>query len=272
MEEYLWKSYDGIDLYARSWKGEDKPKAVICLVHGMGEHSGRYYHLGEFFANRNISVLAMDLRGHGQSMGKRGHTKDYQCLIQDIDILIEKAKEIFPDIPRLIYGHSLGGNLVLSYSFNRPHNNDPIIITSPWIKLSFEPARIKVLLAKMLGGLLPGFSQKTGLNPDHLSANPSIGADYVKDTLVHDKITVSMYLGILKAGSEILSRNDLGNSCLILHGTEDKITSWKASKEFSSNNTTVEIKLWPDNYHELHNEDNRDDIMEYTYNWINSRI
>ena len=157
---------------------------------------------------------------------------------------------------------------VLSYSLDKPKDVNIIVVTSPWIRLAFEPPKVKVKLATMLGKLLPAFSQNTGLNPYHLSQNPSVGKDYIKDKLVHDKISVSMYLGILDAGNEIISRKDLGLPCLLLHGSDDKITSWPASQEFANNNNNVNYKLWDGYYHELHNEDDKDKIMEYIYTWI----
>ena len=267
------KSIDNLKLYVRSWQASEKPEAVICLIHGLGEHSGRYLHLAEYFTNKNISVLAMDLRGHGLSDGKRGHTPDFESLISDVRQLINKSKEIYPGIPIVLYGHSMGGNLVLSYSFEDAKDIKLLISTSPWIRLSFEPSKIKMKMANLFSKLLPSLVQKTGLNPSHLSKNNSIAEKYINDPLVHDKISVSTYLAIYNAGNELLNKHNLKIPCAILHGNEDKITSWKASSKFAQNNKDfVELKIWDGLYHELHNEDMYEKIYDYIYKWINKKL
>ncbi|MFC2117473.1 alpha/beta hydrolase [Bacteroidota bacterium] len=271
--KYNFKSTDNLNLFVRSWQASEKPAAVICLIHGLGEHSGRYSNLAEYFVKKNISVLAMDLRGHGLSDGKRGHTPNYECLLEDIKQLINKAKELYPDCPIILYGHSMGGTLALSYSQSYYKDIKLLISTSPWLRLSFAPSKIKILLATLFSSLLPSLIQKTGLNPLHLSKNKVIVEQYTNDVLVHDKISVSTYLSIFNAGSNLMKSKDIKIPCAILHGNEDKICSWQASSEFAGNNKNfVEYKLWDGLYHELHNEDIHVEIYDYIYNWISKSL
>src|SRR5687768_12588636 len=106
--EWTWKSRDGLELAARGWTAE-KPKAIVCLVHGHGEHIGRYRHVGEALAKAGYMLLAFDLRGHGLSGGQRGHAPSYESLLDDIADFLSDAKRRYPDVPVFLYGHSMGG-------------------------------------------------------------------------------------------------------------------------------------------------------------------
>ena len=114
-----WKSKDDLDIFGQYWKSGGMEKAVIALVHGFGEHSDRYHHVAEAFNNSGYSVIAFDHRGHGQSKGQRGHTPQYESLMQDMDVFLEKTRDIFPDTPVILYGHSMGGNIVTNYVIRR---------------------------------------------------------------------------------------------------------------------------------------------------------
>ena len=134
--EYQWKSFDGYKLYAARWDADEPPAvAVVAFVHGHGDHCRRY---DEWFAqltDRHISVLSFDYRGHGRSEGKRGVIRKYEDLLKDVSLLHEKAKTLFPDIPVVLYGHSMGATIVLSYILRSPARPDLAIATSPWVQL-----------------------------------------------------------------------------------------------------------------------------------------
>lgn len=148
-DEFKFKSFDGLQLFGQSWQSETKSRAVICLVHGMGEHSGRYGHVADRLTQAGYSVFAFDLRGHGKSPGPRGHTPSYEALMQDISSLLEVANKQFSQLPSFLYGHSLGGNLVLNYVIRRQPKLKGVIVTGPWLRLAFEPSRFKIILAQI---------------------------------------------------------------------------------------------------------------------------
>ena len=108
--EFSWNAKDAVCLFAQAWVPECEPKAAICLFHGLGEHSGRYQHVGGALTAAGYAVLAIDLRGHGRSGGSRGHSPSYDTLFDDIDHLLQEASDRMPGRPRFLYGHSLGGN------------------------------------------------------------------------------------------------------------------------------------------------------------------
>lgn len=166
--EFQLQVSDGIKLFAREWKAENTQKGVLCLVHGLGEHSGRYAHVAEIVTSSGYSMLAFDLRGHGMSHGKPGHAVSYDILMDDIGILIDEASRRFPGHPCFLYGHSMGGNLVLNYALRRKPYLTGVIATSPWLRLATAPPSAAVMLAKLLDIIYPSFTQSNRLQPSDL--------------------------------------------------------------------------------------------------------
>ncbi len=112
--ETSWKSNDGLNIFAQGWEpGMGSKKAVVCLVHGVGEHTSRYENVARVFTGSGYILFGADLRGHGRSEGIRGHFPSADAVMQDISILLEKARTRYPELPLFLYGHSLGGILVL---------------------------------------------------------------------------------------------------------------------------------------------------------------
>ncbi len=138
MKHYAFKlrSQDGLQLIAQGWEPNGRVRAVICLLHGLGEHSGRFAHLARFLLPSGYAVMSFDLRGHGNSEGVRGHFPSIEQVRQDIDELITAAGERYVGIPGFLYGHSLGGILALNYVLERKPDLAGVVITSPGLKIS----------------------------------------------------------------------------------------------------------------------------------------
>lgn len=245
-------------------------KAVIILIHGLGEHIHRYSFWADLFKKEGIGFAGVDLPGHGKSDGRRGNIKSYALLGEMIDILLKSCHKTFPGTPVYIYGHSLGGGIVLDYLLHRNPKIKGAIVTSPWLRLSFEPARIKLIMASVMKYLLPGLLQPAGLNISHLSHDEAVVEKYRTDPLVHGKISVSLFHGAMTAAEYSLSHaSDLKVPALILHGSEDQITSPEGSRAFAGKSANVELKIFDGGYHELHNEPFKDEVFRYILNWIN---
>ncbi|GAB4286588.1 MAG: alpha/beta hydrolase [Marinilabiliales bacterium] len=271
--EYIWKSYDGLNYYGKSWSNGHHAKGVINLVHGIGEHCARYEELAQKFVENGFDVISMDYRGHGKSEGKKGHTPSYKHYMYDIDMLLSKSMIIFPNLPVILYGHSMGGNLVLNYVLRKNPAIFSLIVTSPWLKLAFESPAIKIKTGKILKNIIPAFTQKTGLKTKNMSSNPDIVEKYENDNLVHGKITLRTFFEVRKAGEYAMENaSKLYLPTLLMHGSADMITSWEASKETAAKSNYITFKLWENCYHELHNEPIKDEIFQYTINWLNQVI
>jgi alpha-beta hydrolase superfamily lysophospholipase len=245
-------------------------RAVIIFVHGLGEHIGRYNSWAVKFNNERIGFTGVDLPGHGRSEGRLGNIRSYSDTDEMIDILLESALKMFPGIPLFLYGHSLGGGIVLDYILRKNPRVKGAIVTSPWLKLSYEPTRIKVILASVMKSILPGFIQPSGLIIDHMSHDKEVVKQYKADPLVHDKISVSLFHNAMTAGARsLVHASDLKLPLLLMHGSDDLICSPEGSREFASNTDKAELKIWDGGYHELHNEPFRDEVFAYIMSWIN---
>jgi acylglycerol lipase len=248
----------------------DNLKAVIVFVHGIGEHIHRYDHWASLFNKEGIGFAGVDLPGHGRSDGNRGNIRSYSLLEEMIDILLSSCKKTFPGIPVFIYGHSLGGGIVLDYILRCNPKVKGVIVTSPLLRLAFEPSRNKLILASVMKHLLPGLVQDTGLIVNHLSHDEDVIEKYKTDPLVHGKISVSLFHGAMTAAKYSLDHaSELKVATLILHGSDDLINSPEGSREFSGKTDMAELKIWEGGYHELHNESFKYEVFNYILNWIN---
>jgi len=247
-----------------------QPIAVIMLTHGMGEHGLRYNHMAEYFASKDIGIIAFDIRGHGTSEGKRGHTPSYEHLMLDLDSVYVKIKETHPSVPLFLFGHSMGGNLILNFLIRKKRQVAGAIVTGPYLRLGFEPPKWKIVLAKLSSRIFPKLTQPTGLELEALSRDKSVIYKYEDDSLVHDKITSSFFVNVHFAGIFAIE-NAGGIECplLIMHGASDRLTSPDGTREFYENSKeNVSLKIWDGLYHELHNEPEKDEIFEFEFNWI----
>jgi len=214
MEVYRFKS------------GEPKLGWVL-LVHGLGEHSGRYSRLIGKLVDAGFAVYAFDWPGHGKSPGKRGHTSVEEAM-EIIDGIIEEIGE-----KPFLFGHSLGGLAVIRYAETRPDRIRGVVASSPALAKSPETPGFMVALAKLLGKLAPGLVLSNGIKPDLLSRSPEAVRRYVEDPLVHDRISA-------KLGRSIFVNMELAHGeagkitapVLLLVGTGDVITPPEGARRF----------------------------------------
>ena len=264
---------DGIELFIR----ENIPpqyKGMICIVHGFGEHSGRYAHVADFFNKNGYAVLAMDNRGHGKSGGKRGHTPSFDTYLDDIDMFLNYAKTKNESVPLFLYGHSMGGNLILNYGIQRqPKILRGLIATSPWIRLAFEPKPILITMGKLMRSIFPTFTQDSGLDVNGISRDKAVVDAYINDPLVHSKITASAGMGMTDSAAFLNTyKGQMSIPTLIVHGTNDKLISQAASEEFANRVTNIDYKKWVGLYHETHNEPEKMDVLQDILQWVNAKI
>ncbi len=245
-------------------------RAVIILVHGLGEHVKRYLFWAGLFNKEGIGFIGVDLPGHGRSQGKRGNIKNYSLPEEMIDILLKTCHHTFPGCPVYLYGHSLGGGIVLDYILRKKPKIKGAIVTSPWLRLSFEPPKTKTLMASIMKNIMPGLIQPSGLNANHISHDKSVVEKYRSDPMVHDKISVGVFDGAMTAAKYSLAHaSELNIPVLLLHGSDDMITSPEGSREFAGKSNLVQLKIWDGGYHELHNELFKEDVFKYIMSWIN---
>jgi alpha-beta hydrolase superfamily lysophospholipase len=272
-DEFGWRTDDGLKIFAQVWIPEHEIKAVVCLVHGLGEHSGRYKQLPVDLTNSGFALIGYDQRGHGKSEGKRGHTPSYEAYLADISKVLHEAGKRYPDKKIFLYGHSMGGNLVINYALRNPSGNiSGVIATGPWLKLSRPLGPIMNSLAVFLNKCFPSFSTFHGIKSTDFSQAKYKIEDHVKDELMHPWISARTFICIRDAGLWALEHaSEFKFPLLILHGGSDKVTSPESSREFVSRvKTDCTLKIFDELYHEIHNEPKRDEIFSVFIYWLNS--
>lgn len=272
-KESFLQSADGLSLYIADWP-VDNPSAVIAIVHGFGDHVNRYPHLAAYFNKAGFAFIGLDQRGHGKSGGKRGHTHGFGNYLEDVHAFLTEVDARYSGIPVFLYGHSMGGNVVLNYILKE---NPPIrgaIVTSPWILLAFQPPAIKIWLGKLMRSLIPAFTQPNGLRTSDLSRDPEVVSAYEKDPLVHDKVSASAGMSIMDAGADLQQfTGQFPVPLLLMHGSGDQITSFEASKQFAAHaGKNVSFVEWPGYYHEIHNEPEKVQVLNQIENWIKQHL
>lgn len=260
---------DGLTLSGSEWSASN-PKAAVLLVHGLGEHSARYDHVAELFSEAGISFYAYDLRGHGRSDGKRGHAANYDLLMADIFQALEKLRPQHPERPFFLYGHSLGGNLVLNYLLKHKPDIAGAVITSPLLRLTHEPPGWQTAALKLLNLLHLQVGMSSGLDDTALSRDSNVVRTYRNDPLTHDRITPALGTAMIAAGEWILAHaEELCCPLLLMHGDADQITSAIASRAFAEKaGDACALKIWEGSYHELHNEPGKKEVIGHILNWL----
>ena len=266
---YTIPASDGINLFIRDYSLHDSNK-VILIIHGLGEHSGRYLKLIQDFNNKNISVFIIDIRGHGKSEGKRGHSPFYNQLMSDIQYFINHVTNKISNQKYFLYGHSLGGNLVINYSFMKNKKITGIIATSPCIKPAIEPTRMKLFMGKLFQKFIPSLRLSNGIKVNGISRNLQVIKDYIDDPLVHNQVSVQLGLDIISSGIYALENSQyITVPMLVFHGKNDELTSYSASEKLVENSgPNIKFIGFEDAYHEIHNELEKEELLRNIFNWI----
>jgi alpha-beta hydrolase superfamily lysophospholipase len=272
MEKLDWsfRTTDGLDLFAHVCFSIDNPKAVIVLIHGIGEHTGRYDHVGLVLAEKGYVLAGFDMRGHGKSGGPKGHTPSYDSLLDDINVFLMQVEKRFPGQRYFLFGHSMGGNLVLNYALRCKSNLQGVIATSPWLKLAFEPPTSKVMLARLMNTLAPGFTQTSGLDTKALSRDATVVTAYENDPLVHNKISARLFISMYESGLWALDHAaEFPLPLLLMQGSADRLDSLDATKEFATKaGAKVTLRVWDGFFHELHNEPGKAEVFKMIVEWL----
>lgn len=249
-------------------------KGVVVLVHGFGEHSGRYMNtVIPMLLAANLAVVTYDNVGHGKSSGKRGHCPSYEALLDILEDVINETKVDYQNIPVFLYGHSMGGNLVLNYVLRRNKEIAGIIATSPYLRLAFQSPKWKMVLGKLLLQAMPSMTLPSGLDANGISRIPEEVKKYKNDPLVHDRVSPMFSFPIMDAGEwAIQNANQLQVNTLLLHGTSDPIIDPNGTKEFHENSNKTTLELFEDGFHELHNDLCKDEMLSTIQGWIKQQL
>jgi alpha-beta hydrolase superfamily lysophospholipase len=270
--EFALTTNDGLELFAKSWGDPQASRAAVVLVHGLGEHCGRYKHVAQAFVSYGLYVLGFDQRGHGRSPGKRGLIPSYDQPLEDLTVALERAQADAPSLPLFLYGHSLGGLEVLHYGLVRKPELHGVIATSPALMVS--TSTLNRLMAGLMKHVAPNMIVANGLDASALSRDPQVGQAYLQDPLVHDKVSVRFGSYMMDMGRYVLDHATEWSLPLYLaHGTADRICQFEGSAQFAARaGAMVTFHPWEGLYHETHNELNKDEVIQAMLDWINAQL
>ena len=274
--EFEWLSSDGIRMFGCEWKpAEGRPvKAVIGIVHGMGEHTGRYRHMANMFTSEGYAVLSFDQRGHGRSGGRRGDCPNYEALLEGVDFLLAEMKRRHPRTPAFLYAHSMGGNVTLNYLLRRKPKLCGAVVAGPWLKLAASRPPMAILARRIVERLAPGTTKLRYLIAERSTSDPDMIRRNAEDPYRHGKVTARFFYLVQKAGLWALAHaRELSVPLLLLHGGDDRITSINASRLFAERALhKCAFYEWPGFRHELHNETGRQEVFGVVLHWLNGQL
>lgn len=264
-----WKTSRNKEIFSWYIQPVSKPKAVILLVHGFGEYSWRYKHWANKFAYTGYAFVSWDHCGHGLSDGRPGFIRNYEQFLLEIDLAITKTKELFPDIPIILYGHSMGGNIAINYAIRRTSPISLLIITSPWLELANPLPKYQEILIVLLMILLPRVTLKAPIKAEQISHDEEEVTKYRTDKLIHGIITPKLLMSIKVAGKYAQKNaNKIKIPTLLMHGNADSITSCKATMNMARLIPNATYLEWPSLFHELHKETKQNEIFMNISEWI----
>lgn len=258
---------DGFTQLRRHWPVES-PKAAILLVHGIGEHSGRYEHVGAQLASRGYDTLAFDNRGYGQSGGRRAFVKHFSQFADDVEDLLAERRSL--GVPVVLMGHSLGGLISADYLVSDQPQPDLAVLSAP--ALSAEVPAWQRIAAPALGRLVPKLFISQKISGSLLSRDPEVAWAYENDPLVIKGATAGLGFEIFHAMERAMAGIErISVPTYVLHGGDDRLVPPAASEPLEAL-PNVTRKVWPGLLHESMNEPEQVEVIGAIADWLDSQL
>jgi alpha-beta hydrolase superfamily lysophospholipase len=263
----------GRTLFRRCWLPRE-PERLLLLVHGFAEHSGRYEHVGAWFASRGCAVHAYDHQGHGRSEGKRGHLRRFEDLLDDLEAVIAAARAEQPGLRPQLVGHSMGGLVVTALLCERAPDVAGAVTSGAALALADGLSRARMRVARALRLVAPRLSLASGLDPQGLSVDSEVVRAYVEDPLVFQTMTTSLAVALMDAVERTAaSAGRVRVPLLMLHGEDDPICPVQGTRRFFEGLAVEPRKLltYPGLRHEIFNEPAQERVFEDVLAWVRAQ-
>jgi len=278
--EGQFSARDGLELYYQAWlpapEERGEPKAVFAVVHGYGEHSGRYLNPVSYFVPRGLAFYAYDLRGHGKSPGQRGHINRFEEYLADTDAFLKLVRQLNPGRKLFLLGHSVGGLIAAAFAESYPTSElSGLIMSSAFLQMKMKVPGWKMTLARTLSNLLPTFTMANDLGADLLSHDPAVAAAYIADPLNHYVTTARWGMEIFAAQARTLDRaGEVKLPTLVIYAGEDQIADPEGSALFFERLKVTDktTHRYDGYYHEIFNEVGKETVFKDMENWLAGRV
>lgn len=256
----------------------DRPSAVVVVVHGLGEHQGRYQELAcRLVENLGAAVLTYDQRGHGLSPGPRGVVKRWEENLDDLELAVHKARQQAHGAPLFVLGHSQGGLIALTWTLDHVNGSSDLrglVVSNPALAIKVPVLRWQRWAADWLKAW-PRITLGTPLTPDQLTRDPERQAAYRADRLVHNRINATLFLGMIERGPTLVARaREWSVPLLMILGGADPVIEPATSLAFFEAVGTADKTLIhePNALHEPLNDLNRNALFDQVTTWIRARV
>lgn len=275
-EESKYIGFDGTRMFMAVYRpDDDKPRALLILLHGLGSHAGDFAEMGEYLAERGIAVFIPDLRGFGHYSGLKGHVMSFEEYIEDIQNLVMQVKDRYLNKITYLFGSSMGAINAVGYVTRYPRTIDGLLLQSPGVS-----TRVNLGLGLRIGlRFLSILNVKRffELNPDYTdtSRNPETVQRHEKDPLRFERVTARFIVEMLSASKNgFQSASQIVLPILVQQGSEDKAVLPDRNKEFFDNLESADKtwELYDGLYHEIHEEPEREQVFGDLYNWLDTRL
>ncbi|MFT6288013.1 MAG: alpha-beta hydrolase superfamily lysophospholipase [Halieaceae bacterium] len=265
-------------VFYRHWpvsgSGQSPVRAVILMVHGLGEHSGRYENFARYFNSEGVAVVAPDHLGHGRSPGVRGHIDSFSDYLAPLDELRGKIREWYPQSPCFLVGHSLGGLIAVRHLIERQDGFDGAALSAAALQVAVPPSKLLLIVTRLLAAVRPTLGVMQ-LEATEISRDPDVVQRYVDDPMVHHgKISAGLVINLFKAMAEVEEGSSrVSLPLLIMHGEKDVMTSPAGSVALHGalGSADKSLSLYPGLFHELFNEPERLEVLAELRDWIQAR-
>ena len=270
-----FKGTGDLNLYYQCWLPADEPRAILVVVHGLADHSGRYSNLVNHLVPRGYAVYSFDQRGHGKSDGVKGYVDRFSSFVDDLDIFFRLVRSRHPDVKTFLVGHSVGGTVAAAYTILHQDEFDGLILSGALLGTPHDVAAGTILAARILSRILP----KTGLyfiDANGISQDKSVVKAYLEDPLVYQgKIRARLGVEIIEAMDAANRQSpDIHLPILVMHGTADPISEPENSKTLYQKASSADkiLKLYEGYYHEIFNEPRRERVFTDMESWLKTHI
>lgn len=274
-EDGKFRGTNGLELYCQSWNPEEEPKALLVLVHGLGEHSDRYQHVVNHLVPQGMAIHTFDHRGHGRSAERPlAHVNSWSEYLGDLDAFITMVRQQAPDLPLFLMGHSMGGLIVLEYALDHPEGLQGVIASGPPVG-DVDASPILLFIGRILSRILPSFALETGLNTEAISRDAAVVKAYQEDPLVTGKASARFSTEFTSAMERVRARaTEFRLPLLIVHGGADTLVPEQGSRAFFERvpGPDKERIVYEGGFHEPHNDIQHEQLTGDLQRWLEDRI
>jgi acylglycerol lipase len=267
---------DGVELSYRAWLPASE-RAAVLIVHGLGEHGGRYEHVAHHLVGLGYGCYAFDYRGHGRSAGLRAHVHRFDEYLADVSAMRAHLHAAHPDAPLVLLGHSQGGLIVLLSALTEPRGLSAVVASSPFLGIhpASRPSRPLAAVARVLSRTVPRLRIASGLDTSALSRDPAVVAAYVADPLVTSKVSARWFTEVGAAHARALAlAPTLAVPALVMQSGADRLVDPAATRRWAEAAPTalVEYVEWEGLYHEMLNEPEKALVLARIETWLAARL